>query len=214
MTKGVYRIDLNDRWSLEEFYQLPHVFSQLYSFHYAFLGEGEVRDWERLEHAFSSYPWHGGYSAVNFYRVLHSQVPPRFRPDVMSVRFASPGWLDVRLLLEAARELGKVVAIVGGAAFAVAKAYNEIHKGLHDRRLLRIEIGRQEIRFAKDKLDFVKESSEILDNLMGLNNLEQLNQLTNNPLASLKIQMSYYRRVKTLVTFVEKGKATFPEDGK
>lgn len=68
----LYRIELDGTWSLSEFYELPHVFTQTYAFNYTFSGE-DVRDPERVAHAFSSFPWRGGYSAVNFYNVLYTQ---------------------------------------------------------------------------------------------------------------------------------------------
>jgi hypothetical protein len=211
MADGIYRIHLDGRWLLEDFYQLPHVFAQLYSFHYAFRGEDEIADIERLAHAFSSYPWQGGYSALNFYHVLYSQVPHGLRPDVKSVRYASPGWLDVQLLAEAAYEVGKAVGVVATATYVAAKAYNEIQKGLRDRELLRIKAERSRMRLARDELEFIESASRRLSNLVGFKNLPHLNKLTNNPLASLKILMSYYRRIRTLVEFVKDGKATFPE---
>jgi hypothetical protein len=160
------RIHLDGRWSLEDFYQLPHVFSQLYSFHYVFRGEEQVRDMERLAHAFSSYPWQGGYSAVNFYRVVYSQVPLDFRPDVKSVRYASPGWLEVQLLLEAALEVGKAVGVVSTAALVTVKAYNEIYKGLQERKLLKIETDSRILRLARDEIDFIEKSSQRLSKIM------------------------------------------------
>src|SRR5208282_2935936 len=130
----------------------------------------------RLAHAFSSYPWQGGYSAVNFYRLVYGQVPPDFRPDVKSVRYASPGWLDVQLLLEAAIEVGKAVGVVATAMLIVAKAYNEIYRGLQERKLLGIATDRRRLRLSRDEIAFVEKSSQKLSKLMGFKNFEQLNK--------------------------------------
>ena len=129
-----------------------------------------------------------------------------------SVRYASPGWLDVQLLLEAAIEVGKAVGVVATAMLIVAKAYNEIYRGLQERKLLGIATDRRRLRLSRDEIAFVEKSSQKLSKLMGFKNFEQLNKLTNNNLASLKILMSYYRRIRILVGFVEKGKANFPMD--
>jgi hypothetical protein len=212
MAEGIYRIQLGGRWSLEDLYQFPHIFSQSYSFEYAFNEQEEIRDIDRLAHAFSSYPWEGGYSAVNFYRVLYGQVPPRFRPDVKSVRYESPGWMDLQLVLEPAKAVGMTVAVVAGAVIATARAYNDVYKGLRERELLRLKTARSRLRLSRDEIEFAVTSSQKIVNIMGFKNLAELNTLTNNnPLAGLKILMSYYRRIRTLVEFAESEKATFPE---
>ena len=210
--QGVYRIHLGGRWTLADFYQLPHVFEQLYSFHCAFVGKEDIRDMERLERVFSSYPWQGGYSAVNFYRVLFSQIPRQFRPNVKAVRYASPGWMDVQLLLEAAKEVALAVGVVAAAGLTASKLYNEIRKGLQDRKLLGIEIDRRKLRLAEEEIEFVEKSSVKLCKMMGFKKLKHLDELTGSPLASLKILLSYYRRISGLISFVKKGQATFPSD--
>jgi hypothetical protein len=40
-----------------------------------------------------------------------------------------------------------------------------------------------------------------------------LNKLTGNPISTLKILLSYYRRIRTLSEYVAKGKANFPDSG-
>lgn len=210
MAAGIYRICLDGKWSLEEFYEMPHVFSQLYSFHYVFRDEEEVRDKEQLARAFASYPWQGGFSAVNFYRMAYGQVPPSLKPDVKSVRYESPGWLDVHLLLGAAIDVGKAVGALATATLIAAEAYNKIYKGLQDRKLLRIKIDSKELRLARDTLAFIEDSSQTISDIVEFENLPKLNMLTGHPLASLKILMSYYRRDRKLVKFEEEGKAHFP----
>ena len=102
--EDIYRIELEGAWSLAEFYELPHVFSQAYAFNYAFSGE-DLRDPERFTQAFSAFPWRGGYSAVNFYNVLHTQIPRRSRPQVTSIQYSSPGWIELQLVLSVAKDI-------------------------------------------------------------------------------------------------------------
>lgn len=209
---NTYRISIDGSWSLEDFYELPHVFAQVYAFHCAFGVDVEARDPERLSHAFASYPWRGGYSAVNFYNVLSSQIPRRFRPKVKSVQYGSAGWYDLALWVAAATAAGKVVKIVVDSAGSVNKLYNEIHEGLHHRRLLRIEEERKHLELTKEQLEFVENSSQQFARALGFGNLTELNNFTGNPLATIKILLSYYRRVRTLVDYTKKGKASFPDE--
>jgi hypothetical protein len=213
MAAGTYRIYLDGKWSLEDFSEMPRVFSQLYSFHYVFRDEKEVRDMEQLARAFSSYPWQGGFSAVNFYRMAYGQVPSSLKPDVKSVRYESPGWLDVHLLLEAAIDVGKAVGTLATATLIATEAYNKIYKGLQDRKLLRIQTDRKKLRLARETLAFIETSSQTISDIVGFDDRTKLEILTEDPLTSLKILLSYYRRDRKLVEFEEGGKAHFPRGG-
>jgi hypothetical protein len=212
--ENTYIIGLDGDWSLADFYELPHTFAQVYAFHYAFRPGTEVRDRDRLAYAFASYPWRGGYSAVNFYIVLSSQIPRGLRPNVVSIRYASPGWFEVSLLVGAALSVGKVVNVFVTSAASLNKLYTEIHEGLHTRKLLRVEAERKRLELARDELNFVVQSSHLLAQALGFDSLKELNKLTESPLATLKILLSYYRRVRTLAEYAKEGKAVFPEENR
>lgn len=68
------------------------------------------------------------------------------------------------------------------------------------------------MRLTREEIDFVVWSSERLSEALGFYSLDELEHRTRNHLASLKILMSYYRRVRTLVDFVRREKAAFPVD--
>lgn len=209
---NTYRISIDGSWSLKDFYELPHVFAQTYSFNCAFLIEEEALDPERLLQAFASYPWRGGYSAVNFYNVLANQIPRKLRPKVKSIQYASPGWIELGLFVPAAIEIGKVIGIFVVSAGSLHSLYSQIHRGLHDRKLLRIDEKRKDLELSREELDFSIESSEKLAKSLGFESLAKLNELTGNPLATTKILLSHYRRVRTLAKYTIKGNAKFPDE--
>lgn len=207
---GTYTIGLDGDWSLRDFYELPHAFGQVYAFHYALVSDAEVRDRDRLALAFASYPWRGGYSAVNFYIALASQVPKGVRPKVNSVHYGSPGWLEMRLLLSAAVSVGVTVAVLVKSASAINSVYTEIYEGLQRRKLLKLEAERYHLQLAAEQIEFVERSYQSMIKAIGLENVAQLEKLAENPLTRLKILLSYYRRVKILADYAAKGKASFP----
>ena len=207
---GAYTIDIGAAWSLNDFYELPHVFEQVYAFNCVFLLAEEARDPERITHTFSSYPWRGGYSAVNFYRALRSQVPLRLRPKVKSIQYASPGWIELSLLVPSALAIGKVIDVFIESAGKLNNLYTEYHKGLTERKLMRIDLKQKELDLAQNQIDFATKASEQFARGLGFENLNESNELTGNPVATLKILLSYYRRVRTLAEYVVKGKANFP----
>jgi hypothetical protein len=175
-----------------------------------FLLAEEARDQEKITHTFSSYPWRGGYSAVNFYKVLRSQVPIRLRPKVKSIQYASPGWIALGLLVPSAIAIGSGIDAFIKSAGGLNNLYTEIHRGLKERKLMQIDLKQKELELAQNQMDFAIKASEQLARGLGFENLNELNKQTGNPVASLKILLSYYRRIKILAEYVVKGKAKFP----
>jgi len=82
MESGIYRIEMDGRWNLKDLYEFPHAYLQVYAFVYAFDTELPARDADRINYALESYPWGGGYSIVNIYTVLQTQIGPLFKPDI------------------------------------------------------------------------------------------------------------------------------------
>lgn len=207
-----YTITIGGSWSLKDFYELPHTFAQVYAFHCAFLLMDEVDDPERLWYVFGSFPWRGGYSAVNFYNSLNSQVPQEFRPKVKSIQYASPGWIELSLLVPAAVAVSKVVDMFVRSASGLNGLYSEIYKGMHERKLMRIEAKRQEMDLTEKQIEFAVKMSRVLGESLGFNQIEELNERTGHPVATLKMLLSYFRRVRKLAEYATTGKAEFPDE--
>ena len=206
-----YRIGLDGKWSLEEFHDMPHAFNQVYAFHYAFNQDTEVRDPDVFENAFASYPWQGGYSAVNFYRVLFKQIPLSQQPKVNSIRFESPGWIELQLYLDTAKQIGEVLGVWAATSVAITKLYQSIYRTASDMKLLRMNVETAQLRLTQEKLAFIEKATKNLAAALHFDSLEELEDLTQNKLSELKIMMSYTRRISALAEFHQKGKADFPK---
>jgi hypothetical protein len=126
---NAYRIRLpEEEWQLDDLYELPHAFEQCYAFVYCLDMELMERDRESIDQTFSAYPWRGGFSYVNIYLVLKSQLPYAARPRLKSMHKASPGWIDLYLNVDAAIQVAKAVGILATTAVAAAKAYAQVKK--------------------------------------------------------------------------------------
>ena len=195
-------------WSLEDLYVLPRTYIDVYSFMYSFLRPIETFDDpdDRLVITYSSHPWKGGFSSLNFYQNLKYIVEPKERPTVKTIQYASPRWLELGVVLAVATQIKRIVSFFVSSASELNALYNEIYEGMHDRKMMKIEAKRASLKLSKEQLDFAVESSEKLSKLMGFENLEQINKLTKNPLATLKILLSFYRKIKVLAKFDISGK--------
>jgi hypothetical protein len=80
----IYRVLMNERWELDDLYGFPYAYSQSHSFIYCFDSEPDSNSIARIDFALENYPWQGGYSYVNIYKVLNNQIPKRHRPEISS----------------------------------------------------------------------------------------------------------------------------------
>lgn len=113
---GNYQIRMDGRWTLDDLYRFPRTYEQVYFALDALVPSETHADEERVARAFQAFPWQGGYSAVNFYNQLKFATPSEIRPRIASIQYASPGWLELSLILEQARLLAEIMAVVASSA--------------------------------------------------------------------------------------------------
>lgn len=207
-----YRVLLDGKWGLYDLYEFPHAFSQCYSFIYCLDSTLEARDRERIDAAFVGYPWRGGYSYVNIYTVFQNQLPERDRPQVKSISYASPGWLDLFLNVDVAIQVAKSVGILAGSAVAATKAYATIIKTLSGIKAEREKAKLHEMQLTQAQHKTLMGMCEDMAKFLGFKNVKELHQRTGSPEVSLKLLLAHYRRTSALVEFVKNGQAALPEE--
>jgi hypothetical protein len=208
---SVYRVLMDGRWQLEDLYVFPHAYSQCYSFIYCLDSDLPPRDRERIADTMSAYPWRGGYNYVNLYTVLRNQIPQAHRPEVRSISYASPGWLDIGLHLDVAIQVAKAVAVLAGSAVAAAKAYATVMKYISQVSAERKRAQLEEMRLTQAQHKTFMGMCEDMAKFLGFKNVRELHEKTGNPEVSLKLLAAHYRRTSQLVEFVEDGTAKLPE---
>ena len=209
-----YRVTLpeNTELSLRDLYVFPRAYEQCYSFVYCFDTTLEARDSERIDEAIASYPWKGGYSYVNIYSVLYSQIPSKSRPKIQSIHKASPGWIDLVLNLEAAVTLAKSIATIAGSMALTAAAYTKAMKLIAQISANRQAARLREMQLTQQQIKAVRGCCDELAKAMGFKSLNELHQRTGNPEVSLKLMGAHYRRMKILLNFSQKQKAILPTE--
>jgi hypothetical protein len=203
-----YLVHIEGRWSLEDLYVFPRAYEQVYFAVYSMLPGHDEIALERIHNAYRAFPWQGGYSAVNFYNQLKYVTPSKERPEIASIQYHSPGWIELVLLVGVALAVEKIVRAIASSIDHANGVYDRIVRGLQERKLLRLEAKRKQLEFRKAELQFIKEASEAMASLFGFKNLNEIHERTGHPYLTLKILLSLYRRIRTLVQYEEKGKAT------
>lgn len=212
MVRESYKIRLNGRWSLDDLYVFPRTFEQVYFAVEAITPSQSPEDGERIARAFAAFPWRGGYSAVNFYNQLKHATPRRERPEVRSIQYASPGWLELALVVPIAATVGRVVKTVASSLDSCNSTYNTIHRDLQNRKLLRIEVESRAIKLKREELALIRDHAETMAALMDLPPAHSIDERSHDPLITLKILLSLYRRVRTLASYETRKKASLPTE--
>ena len=206
LTYGEYKIAIGGEWYLEDLHVFTKTYEQVYFLIYSLLPHDDMHIRKKIQYAYSQFPWHGGYSAVNFYNKLKYTTPPKERPQIISMRYASPGFIELGLIVKVAISVGIIVKTLYYVIGEGNKIYNEIYKGMQERKLLRIKREEEELRLLREHEDFINKSANKMADILQLKELRLIHNNTGSPLKTLKILLSLYRRARLLAEFKEKKK--------
>jgi hypothetical protein len=207
-----YRVPIDGEWDLVDLNEFPRIYRQLYSVIYSFEGEFSPSRNERIDEIFTRHPWKGGFSTINWFSDLYSVIPAKDRPKVLSMQYASPGWIDLGLYVGTAISLRSMLVAISSAVRHVNETYNLIQNGIHERELNKIELKQAKLKLERENHDFVIESCEKMAELMGFKHLKQMHKRTGNPFVSLKMLLAIYRRLRDLQKFEIEGKTRIGAD--
>lgn len=208
---SLYRIGIDEKWSLIDLYQFPHAYTQVYAFIYSLSGTGPMSD-AAVAEIYRRYPWRGGYSAVGFYWDLYYAMEKEHRPMVNSIRYSSPGYIEIGAIAIVATQIKRIVKTVAECIEIADATYDRIYKRAQKRKLLALDVKRQQREFEREEIQFMITSSQELSKLLEFEGLESLQSRTQDQLGTLKILLSFYRRVRELAEFYHDRKITFNAD--
>jgi len=187
-------------WTLQDLVAFPSAYGQLYAFLYA-IERGAV------EPGTFDYPWRGGYSTVNFFAFAGARVPRSHRPRLSSIRYASPGWIELSLVVAVAISLRAIVKQFVTSARELNQLYHDIYRGMHERRLMRLDARKRALQLERAEIAWLDDVTERMTRLIGAEHIQGLLSHMDNPIARLKLLLSVFRRVRTLAKYELDGKA-------
>jgi hypothetical protein len=213
-SSDVVRITLGGDWGVEDFADYLRVLTQAYSLTVAFEYEGsEVGiDAERYARTFTTHAWRGaGFSAASFYQDVRAIIPRPLRPRIVAIQYASPGWMELSLLVGGIFALSRIVRTIIATSRAATDYYNHLYKQLYERKLTVIQNQQAELELLRKEHEFLKTSSDDFAKMLGITSIERLRELTGNELSTLKILLGYFRFARRLANRQIEGKAVLPE---
>jgi hypothetical protein len=204
-TFGSHKIHIEGRWDIRDLYLFPHRYAEIYSFLYA-LTALEKPEGSSIAQTFHRYPWQGGYSAVHFYDELYASIPLESRPQIKRIEYASPGFIELAAIILLVNQIDNILTTAFKTGEKLDRIYDGIHRRYRKRRLAKLDLRRRERKLDEEDLKFTVQACKELAAAIGLENPEAIDKLTGEPLASLKILMAFYRRLRELVSFIQDGK--------
>ncbi|UUO23348.1 hypothetical protein FGD67_09065 [Colwellia sp. M166] len=209
MQKGNSYILLDERWKLEDFAILTKEYMQLYGFFYA-LRSVESNQLSQLE--FERMPWLGGGSVVGFFSIMGRLVPPENNPEVKRIQYASPGFIELTLITEVAKDIGIIVSSICASIASIAGTYSLIYSQYQKRKLTQLKIKDLEAKQLREEIIFVKNSIKQLHEGFSLTNnqVQSLHKISKgDELVQLKMLLALYRRAKPIAELQANKKANF-----
>jgi hypothetical protein len=203
------KLALDGQWSLEELSDTTKNYIQLYGFAYSLMPDLPLAHRSEIDYIYGKFPWQGGYSTVNFFNQLFHKIPPKFRPEVKRIQYASPGFIELTLILLAATTVAGIVKAVCSSINKAHETYRNIQKGAIEHKLSKINLAKEELDLKQRQISFCEISSQSLVKLFALSEEQEalVNQRTNgNPVMKLKILLSVFRRVIPLAEKQAEGK--------
>jgi len=203
------KLQLDGRWNLEELSEATEDYTQLYGFAYSLLADLPTARREEIDYIYRKFPWRGGYSTVNFFNQLFHKIPPKLRPEVQRIQYASPGFIELSEILLVAGTVAGIVKAVCSSIDNAHETYRKIQKGSIEHELAKISLTNKRLHLAQSKSTFCKSASKSLVDMFSLTEVqEQLleQKVQGSQIMKLKILLSVYRRVEPLAKKQNEGK--------
>lgn len=203
------QLELDGRWSLEELADTTKDYVQLYGFAYSLISDLPASRQQDINYIYGKFPWRGGYSTVNFFNQLFHKIPPKLRPEVQSIQYASPGYIELTELLVVAGTVAAIITTVCKSLGSVHDLYRSIQKGSVEHELSKINLTKEELDLKRRQIEFCEESASKLAKALGLTKTQEnlINRkVQGNPVMKLKILLSVFRRVEPLAEKQAEGK--------
>ena len=184
-------------------------YTQLYGFAYSLLSDLPTGRQDEINYIYGKFPWRGGYSTVNFFNQLFNKIPPKLRPEVERIQYASPGFIELSEILLVAGTVAGIVKAVCSVISNAHDTYRNIQKGYVELELAKINLKKEKLDLTEKQITFSETGSKRLVNLFGLTEAQDTlldQKVQGNQVMKLKLLLSVFRRVKPLATRQCEGK--------
>lgn len=197
---------IDGSWNLDDLSDFPKNYSQVYYFLYLARHKFDTHEPKLLNHVFSTYKWKGGYVYGTFFRELAKLVPASHQPEIESIKYASPGFIKLRLSHATATAIGQAI-----------EKFLSNHEKLERSYKIAWECNRvcnrdldADRSISKEDLQSLYNATSQFAALLEFLNFDLLMENTGgNVLIASNIVLAYYRRLDDLARYRQERKARF-----
>lgn len=201
-----YMLGIDNELYTDDLSTIPYIFQQLYSFHYALehLAVDSVKN--RVVSLLSS--WTGGASAVNIFTGLRGLIPTIHRPQVITIKYNSPGHIELNLLPKIAKSIEYSMdrSLTNFRFKRMESFYNGTYKYLKDKDISSFDDAGVDLSslIDDDTEKHLARRVSIFMKLLGWSKYQEtFDTLGAHPLQQLRTILAYYRRFKKLRDYVQ-----------
>jgi hypothetical protein len=208
----VERLDVDGEWDMPDFGEFYSRYSDVYYFlsaTHAFTDESRSTDARKvIKRTFTTTPFKGGFSYVNFFSALPASVTRHERLRMDKIRYESPGYVLVHGDKDTFSETEALVRSFLDKRAQLRSMYNQLHEYLSKNKYL--AMAGENFSSKDPAAGFIDDRATQIAEALGLPNIEAVKSLVeNNALVFAKIVLSLYRRLKDTAQFFAQGRMNF-----
>lgn len=207
------KLIMDGDWDLDDLRSLTTSIRMGYSYFYWILQDPQTVD-SAVKSGIARYFWSGNFVGDKFAQTLYDHIPEKQRLKLVSIQYASPGWIELAASLPIIWAFGHVAGIwvkTFDQAFAL---FRKVDKYFDERKLRRLN----EKGSLKDiNGAFVDEARDLCFEYgrhLGLKppQIESVIDLTGNPIAALRLLVAISAEARKLHDLQKQGKIQLPQE--
>jgi hypothetical protein len=208
---GRFRVEMDGEWDLDDLGDLVTSVRLSYAYFYWVFRDPQFVD-QIVKGGISRNFWSGDYIGDRFAHTLYERIPPTDRLRLVSIHFASPGWLELAGAIPVVAALGWVTRIWITSADRAFDLFRKVDEYFRERKL------QKQIKDGSIKdIDgaWVDEARQLCfeyGEFMGLDKerVEAMISLAGNPIAGLRLLVAISNEARRLYQLAEHGKIRLP----
>jgi hypothetical protein len=199
-----YAVLIEGTLTTEQLSEIPTGYAQAYAFLHTVL--------VLKPESFVGYPWRGGFSAMHFFRMLLNRLPWEHRPSVMSLQYASPGFIRFTVSRPTANMVAACVEQFTDAQSSAKDACSRLRSYIYENKLndLRDAIpDSHTTEWEPYNPELMSRTRALLD-AIHIDQPDAFYKAVPSPFETAKIVLAFTNRLRELSTLVKDGLIRFP----
>jgi hypothetical protein len=208
---GHFRVEMDGEWDLDDLGSMTTSVRLSYAYFYWVFKDPQLVD-QVVRSGISRYFWSGDFIGDKFARTLYERIPAKDRLRLVSIHFASPGWMELAAVaLPAVAALGYVTRIWITNAGKAVDVMQKIDEFFATRKLREIKKG-SITDIDGDWIDEARDLCFEYGRFLGMEDarIEAAIELAGNPIAGLKLLVAISNEARRLYQLAGQGKIRLP----